>query len=267
MGPRASLETLRTFWESAGLPAAIRPYLEFQARRYPAIVQALAPVGPFHGRRILDVGGGVGSLDVVLHAELGGSYELAEFQAPTERHAAALRERGVERSHPADLTVPHPLEGFRSDFDVLLLVEVLEHLLVNPLFLFREFWDHVRPGGFFFLTTPNPARLLNRARLLLGRSIKEGGRYPREPGKTYGHVIEYGRAELDRLLWVEGFVPVAHRVVQQLPASHPSRAQRWGARILNLPSLARWELGDDILALYRKVDRPKVTVTDPSGRI
>ncbi len=267
MGTAVRLDTLPPFWKEAGLPADAIPYLEFQSRRYPGLVEALAPARPFDGRRILDVGGGAGSLVVVLQATYGGSYDLAEVSAPGGLHAAALRRRGVEGIHAVDLSAPHPLDGLRSDYDLLLFVEVLEHLLVNPLLLFREFWTHLKPGGFLFLTTPNPARVLNRARLLLGRSIKEGGRYPLEPGKNFGHVIEYGRAELDRLLGVEGFDPVAHRVVQQPPAPTAGWARRWGTRLLNARALARWELGDDILALYRKGERPVPRVTDPSGRI
>lgn len=259
--------TLEPFWDEAELPASLRPYLAFQARRYGHIVQALAPFAPLTGRTVLDLGGGVGSLDVVLHAAYGGTYDLAEFVPPTPVHLAALTRRGVRAHYHLDLTAPHPLQGVPGPYDLLLFVEVLEHLLVNPLLLFREFWDHLAPGGFLFLTTPNQARLGNRLKLLRGRSIKESGRYPTEPGRTYGHVVEYTRAELDHLLAVEGFRPVAHRIVQQVPSVAPSARQRAAVRLLNLGLFRRWELGDDILALYQKVARPVLQVADPSGRI
>ena len=261
------LRGLRRFWDDAGLPAEARPYLQYQARRYPHILDALRPYGPLEGKRVLDLGGGVGSLDVAMHERLGGVYDLAEFTPPTAAHRAALGTRGVVEYHHLDLTTPHPLEGLPTDYDLLLFVEVLEHLLVNPLLLFREFWDHLRPGGLLFLTTPNQSRLRNRVRLLLGRSIKEVGRYPLEAGRTYGHVQEYGRRELDYLLEVEGFSPVHTAVVQQLPSVTPSRFQRAAVRLLNLGLARRWELGDDILGLYRKVERPVVRVHDASGRI
>ena len=258
--------TLERFWEAAGLPDAQRPYLRFQARRYPSIVHALAPIAPFTGKAILDVGGGAGSLSVQLHEAYGGSYDLAEYVPPGPKHQAALAERGVGRQFHLDLTVPAPLTPAPSDYDLVLFVEVLEHLLANPVFLFREFWDHLKPGGHLFLTTPNQARLRNRVRLVLGRSIKEPGRYPLNPGTTYGHVIEYGRRELDQLAWVEGFAPVASGVCQQ-PPPRSSWAQRAGTAVLNSRLGRRLELGDDILALYRKVERPVVHIRDPSGRL
>ncbi|HYK92892.1 MAG TPA: class I SAM-dependent methyltransferase [Thermoplasmata archaeon] len=258
---------LRDFWDAALLPADVRPYLEFQARRYGHIVEALAALAPFDSKRVLDLGGGAGSLDVVLHRQFGGTYDLAEFVPPAAAHRAALATRGVQEYYRLDLTAPQPLAGLPDGYDLLLFVEVLEHLLVNPLLLFREFWNHLKPGGYLFLTTPNQSRLRNRFRLLLGRSIKETGRFPLEAGRTFGHVLEYGRAELDQLLGVEGFEPVERRVVQQLPSMRPSRVQRLAVAALNSRALRRWELGDDILGLYRKVERPLVRVRDASGRI
>ncbi len=267
MDSAADRERLNGFWAAAGIPVEVRPYLAFQARRYPRIVEMLRPYQPFHGRRILDIGGGVGSLDVILAAAFGGTFELADVAPASPGLDGALRDRGIAAHHVVDLTADHPLAGLPSDYDLLLFVEVLEHLLVNPLLLFREFWGHLRPGGLLFLTTPNLARLGNRLKLVLGRSIKESGRYPLEAGQTYGHVVEYTRSELDQLLAVEGFAPVAARVVQQPPSPRPSRGQRLGGRLLNLELLRRWELGDDILALYRKVERPATSPRILAGRV
>ncbi|MCI4336440.1 MAG: class I SAM-dependent methyltransferase [Thermoplasmata archaeon] len=256
---------LRAFWTAAGVPSERWPYFEFQARRYRSIIDALASVRPLDGKVVLDLGGGVGGLAVTARAHLGGTFELAEFLAPDAAHARALADRGVRRSYQVDLSALRPLDGLPIDFDGVLFVEVLEHLLVNPLFLFRNIWDHVKPGGFLFLTTPNMARIGNRWRLLRGRSIKEKGRYPVTPGGVNGHVIEYTRDELDRLLEFEGFRPRFHRIVQQIPSTTPSRRQRWGVRLLNRDSFQKWELGDDILALYEKVDRIPKKPDDPSG--
>lgn len=267
MPSQAPNESLRAFWSEAGIPADRWPYFEFQARRYPSILRALAPLRPLDGQVVLDLGGGVGSLAVAARAALGGTFELAEFATPTEPHARALAARGVRRSFTVDLGATHPMAGLPADFDGVLFVEVLEHLLVNPLFLFREIWEHLRPGGFLFVTTPNMARLGNRWRLLRGRSIKENGRYPIEPGGVNGHVIEYTRDELDRLLTFEGFRPVAYRIVQQTSSEHATARQRLAVRMLNRDGLQRWELGDDILALYRKGERGPRAVADPSGRL
>ena len=269
MTPSAAMDVLPGFWRAAQIPESRIGYLAFQARRYGAIVDFLARRGRLDGRVVLDLGGGVGSLAVALHAVLGGTYEVADFQPPAPEHAAALAAAGVRRSFAVDLSRPGGLDALPSEYDLILFVEVLEHLLVNPLFLFRGIWEHLRPGGLLFLTTPNMARLRNRLALAAGRSIKEPGRYPvvPDPAYTNGHVVEFTLPELDQLLAFEGFARVDHRIVQQVPALRPTTAQRVGVRLLNLGLARRLALGDDILALYRKVERSDRSRLDPTARI
>ena len=247
---------LRPFWSAAALPQDRWLYYAFQARRYESIVRFLAPLGPWADRRVLDLGGGVGSLAVVLKARLGGHYDLAEFELPSPVHAAALQRFGVETTFPVDLRRPDALSALPPRYDAILLVEVLEHLLVNPLLLFRQVWEHLAPGGLFLLTTPNQARLGNRLKLLAGRSIKERGRYPWNGAPVFGHVVEFSQEELDQLAAAESLAPVAHRCVQQVPSVAPTARQRAGVRLLNNALARRLRLGDDLLAAYRKVDRP-----------
>lgn len=260
MSPSTDREALGSllfdFWRDAQLPADRLDYLAFQSRRYPSILDFLAPFGPFGERRALDLGGGVGSLAVAVHARLGGRFEVADYFAATGPHAQALERRGVAAAWRCDLTAPDPLAEKPGDYDLVLFVEVLEHLLVNPLLLFRAIYDHMRPGGLLFLTTPNQARLSNRWKLLIGRSIKEPGRYPTTPNAVLGHVVEYSRAELDQLLAAEGFQRVRTAVIQQRPGPGASSLQRLGIRMLNGWVGRRFELGDDILGLYRKAERP-----------
>jgi SAM-dependent methyltransferase len=252
----SSLDMLRSFWADAQLPKERWLYYEFQARRYRSIVEFLRPYGPWAGRRVLDLGGGVGSLSVSLVSELGGSYDLAEYALPSAPQSEALRRRGVADSYAVDLTRAEGLSGLPDGYDAILLVEVLEHLLVNPLRLFRSIWDHLAPGGLFFLTTPNQARVRNRLRMVRGRSIKEAGRYPWEGPPVYGHVIEFTRGELDLLARAESFAPDRSMVIQQIPHVSAGARPGWGVRLLNSGPARRWELGDDILASYRRAPRP-----------
>lgn len=266
-GPEELEHRLRAFWGSAEIPADRWPYLAFQSRRYPSILSALRDGGALGSKKILDLGGGVGGLAVALRPHVTGTIDLADFAPPTRAHAAALTSAGVRQSFSVDLSGAQPLAGLPSDYDLILFVEVLEHLLVNPILLFRELWTHLAPGGRLFLTTPNLARVSNRLRLLRGRSIKEKGRYPLQTGAVYGHVIEYTRDELDQLFRVAGFDPGLRRVVQQPAGEGATALRRVAVRALNSSPVRRLELGDDILAVYRRQERPLAPATDPSGRI
>ncbi|MCI4330610.1 MAG: class I SAM-dependent methyltransferase [Thermoplasmata archaeon] len=254
------------FWQAAGVPDARMPYVEFQARRYPSIARFLRRHGPWESRTVLDLGGGVGSLAVQLKAELGGSYHVADFFPPSPALRQALAERGISECFQSDLTEGDPLEAAPTPYDAILFVEVLEHLLVNPVLLFRRLAGHLAPDGMLFLTTPNQARLSNRWKLLWGRSIKDEGRYPTDEAGVYGHVIEYTVSELDVVMHYAGFAPVEFRVVQQVPRIDPTRTQRAGVSVLNSGWASRAQLGDDILALYRKLPGPPPSPSD-GGRV
>ena len=249
-------ELLQRYWRELGIPPEQLPYFAFQARRYPSIIQFIAPLAPLHGRKVLDLGGGVGGLAVALHAVYGGDYHLAEVGTPRPPALEVGPRFGITAYHAVELGDPAGLAALPADYDLILLVEVVEHLFGNPLFLFRALHDHLRPGGHLLITTPNQARLTNRIRLVLGRSIKDAHRYPRNPGEVNGHVIEYTRKELDVLLTSERFRPERHEVIQQLPSPKPGLRARAGVRLLNLGPMRRLELGDNIRALYSAVDRP-----------
>ncbi|MFZ1023848.1 MAG: methyltransferase domain-containing protein, partial [Thermoplasmata archaeon] len=252
----ASADVLSAFWQLSGLTAEQTDWARFSARRFPSIVSFWGSDGSLEGRRILDLGGGIGSLAVLMRSQLGGRYSLADRIEWTPTQREALRRFGVETALPVNLAVPGTLASLPTDFDVVMFVEVLEHLLVNPLLLFREIYDHLTPEGRLFLTTPNQARLGNRLRLLRGRSIKERGRFPTDGTGGYGHVMEYTTDELHLLLTSESFFRERGCVVQHAPSPAPSPVQRLGMRLLNWKPAQRWALGDDLMLLYRKAPRP-----------
>jgi 2-polyprenyl-3-methyl-5-hydroxy-6-metoxy-1,4-benzoquinol methylase len=255
-GVAAGPDVLPAFWQASGLTAEQTDRARFSARRFPPIVAFWRTEGSLEGKRILDLGGGIGSLAVEMKAQLGGRYVLADRIEWNPTQQAALQRFGVESAQTLDLASSGALRGLPTDFDVVLFVEVLEHLLGNPLLLFREIYDHLAPEGRLFLTTPNQARLRNRLRLLRGRSIKEPGRFPTDGTGGYGHVMEYTEDELDVLLASESFVRERGGVVQHAPSPRPSALQRLGMRGFNWGPAQRWALGDDLLLLYRKVPRP-----------
>ena len=57
-------------------------------------------------------------------------------------------------------------------FDAVILCEVIEHLNFNPLPTILEINRVLRPGGLFYIGTPNLASIKNRISLLMGRSIR-----------------------------------------------------------------------------------------------
>lgn len=103
-----------------------------------------------------------------------------------------------------------------ASFDYALFTELLEHLRVDPLFALAELNRVLKPGGLLLLTTPNLYAIKTVLRFALGRGLwdplAEFGKL-RRLGHM-GHVREYARRDVLRLLAASGFRPVRAEYVQ-----------------------------------------------------
>lgn len=95
-------------------------------------------------------------------------------------------------------------------FDIVVFTEVLEHLPQSPFQTIEEIYRVLSPGGHILITTPNIARSINRAKLLLGKSVT----YPlsqvlEQEGKGsniyHRHNREYTTDEVAKLTRHAGF--------------------------------------------------------------
>ena len=95
--------------------------------------------------------------------------------------------------------------------DLVICMEVIEHFNFNPILFLRWLHSLISPGGMLFLTVPNLASPLNRARLLAGRSIATPINYfieQMQPENTKMHGVhwrEYTINDINNLLVYCGF--------------------------------------------------------------
>ncbi|MFN0067045.1 MAG: class I SAM-dependent methyltransferase [Limisphaerales bacterium] len=116
---------------------------------------------------VLDVGCGLGHITFVL-ARCG--FRIRGTDAYEDKDRAALFQQAGIAYLPCNLNHPEPLPGLPpASFDLVLLGEVIEHILNHPLGLMRSLAGLLRPGGWLFLTTPNPSTAMNALRTLLDR--------------------------------------------------------------------------------------------------
>lgn len=92
-----------------------------------------------------------------------------------------------------------------DSFDVVLCLEVLEHLAIDPMAMMAEINRVLKPGGTLVLSTPNAVRYRNVVNMLLGEH--PAGWTPFNGYDHNRHNREYTAAEIDLLLRAAGLTP------------------------------------------------------------
>ena len=146
--------------------------------------------------KLLDFGCGDGAL--LQYAQSQG-WQATGYE-PTERLAAAARERGIlsVHSHPDLATIPIPA----GSIDIIYCAHVLEHL-PNPRSVMEWFSKWLRPGGILSIQVPNQFRNVLWP-FLYRRWMKRDVRL----GYNLHHLQFYTTASLRRLVESFGFKPL-----------------------------------------------------------
>jgi SAM-dependent methyltransferase len=190
-----------------------------------AILQLVHETQP-RARTLLDIGAGAGLL-VALAKEAG--YEAVGIEPSRSLVAAASRLNGVDLVQG---TFPNAeLEG--RVFDVILLVDVIEHLS-DPIGLLRHCRLQLAPGGLVIIVTPDIGSFAAR---LLGRRwwhfrLAHVGYFTRETLGTAARTAGLRPLLWKRAKWYFRTGYLADRVAEYLPVSWLNRIIRRRANVL-----------------------------------
>jgi SAM-dependent methyltransferase len=215
-------------WLTSGWPADARPeemaaYAGADLARFLMSVQLM----PGEPGRVLEIGANPYFMSRLVRRRFPGSeLRMTNYFG----HSGGSIEQDVVdatgavldtfRSELVDTEVaPLPYES--GGFDTVLLCEVIEHLVKDPVFQLAEIARVLKPGGTLVLTTPNVARAGNRHRLAQGQGIYD-------PYSRYGphgrHNREYTAEELLELVAGVGFEPRLHLT---RPVHHVTPDAEW----------------------------------------
>jgi len=178
--------------------------------------------------RILEIGAYLGAVSCTL-ARLGFSVtalDIPEFMA-NERLKLRYARYCVSTlsANLRDYSVP----AESGAFTIVIMCETLEHLNFNPLPVLAEVNRVLAADGYLYLALPNQASLVNRAKLLTGRSIHNpvsdfSAQLSRESNMIVGiHWREYTALEMEELLALQGFSIISHDFFTTHRASFPAR--------------------------------------------
>jgi SAM-dependent methyltransferase len=137
-------------------------------------------------------------------------------------------------------------------FDVVVCMEVLEHLSYSPAHLLHEANRVLRDGGALLLTTPNALAAETVSKVLRGRSF---GEHYSGYGPCDRHNREYTGAEVEAVLRAANFEPrvEAHNIAGYEPRDRVARALR-AVAAAPVPRLARHR--DHLFAVAHKTGPP-----------
>lgn len=163
--------------------------------------------------KILDVGAGSGIITMALQ-NMGHSVTAvdtwAEYGENFENQSGInddiinrLETNGV-KTIPCDIE-KDSLPFDDNCFDMVLCLDVIEHLHNSPKKVLAETRRVLRPGGKLILTTPNLATLKNRLYMLFGRSVYTDMDYWYNNEPFFGHVREYTVGEVKSILKQQQF--------------------------------------------------------------
>lgn len=149
--------------------------------------------------KVIDVGCGLGAYIFYLNQDFGKANAI-EFHGidldQSSLHCCELRKRAYQTTNASfAIGNAEQLDVSDSSFDILLSVEVLEHLK-EPQRAVSEFYRVLKPGGIAIVTTPNLSNVALRLKSALCKtapSISDSseGSSPDaldDNGKTYGHI-------------------------------------------------------------------------------
>lgn len=167
-------------------------YFRIHVDRYQFILNQINQLNLSHSAKILDVGCYPPHLFSVLSSEGYDLYGISSTHEPLK--LPRIQTLNIETD---------PLPYKTNYFDLVILSELIEHLVVYPDFPLSQIQRILKPGGYLLLTTPNVIRFQNIILLLLGKNIY----YPLKPGSPYHrHNREYTKNEISKLLKSQKFL-------------------------------------------------------------
>jgi SAM-dependent methyltransferase len=165
-------------------------YYKLDKERYWRSLQLLCQLDIATPARLLEIGGG--QIAVLFKKLFDDDCVVADL---SEQYVSPLRKEGL-KFFKYSLLDPN-YGNYEEDFDIVVLLEVIEHIPIPAHVVFQRIKRFMRPAGILFLTTPNLFRIRNLVRMFFGVEFLDHFDTP-DSDRGLGHQLEYSA---DHLRW------------------------------------------------------------------
>lgn len=215
-------------------------YYHIDKERYWKTINFIFSNNLHFSENIIEVGGG--QIAILLKAMFKSRCTVADI---SENFADVFKKLEIP-FHVGNLTKDPVVTDKIAPFDLVIMLEVIEHIPVPPSKTFEMLKPLLKKEGKIFLTTPNLFRIRNIIRMIIGRDIFDRFILPM-PGVGLGHQMEYSKDHLSWQFEQAGFT-VDWMVHDQLGQVGHSWRARFFRRLLS-PLLLRKKWREELVAL------------------
>lgn len=202
-------EIVQAFWEVRNTFPF--PSYTVDRRKYVAIVSQIMKECS-SGSKILSIGSGPCELEAIL-AKLG--YDVTAIDDLKDQWHLMGQNRERIKGFAEQMNVKLIIQSAEltqlkeNDFDVVLLIDIVEHLRRSPRELLNHAISYLKAGGTLLIQTPNSVSLVKRLRVLMGKPHQTNADFFYwNIGEYRGHVREYSRSELEQILSYENLTEI-----------------------------------------------------------
>ncbi|HDS09403.1 MAG TPA: SAM-dependent methyltransferase [Firmicutes bacterium] len=234
-------------------------YLRFHLKRYYFTLKLLSPLMA-KGSKVLDLGSFPFHLPFLLkhfletEITLNGIPDSETGRIKNDDSVIKFKsEKYRYEFNYHNFNLEHDQFPFNDNsFDFILCLEVIEHLLENPVFMLAEIHRILKPEGKLILTTDNALRFSQVFKLLFNRNT--WFRY--YPGNPYfRHNREFTLKEINELLSTNGFKAetIRHVNINMADSIFKSAGNLLFSIITWIPLPFFWKKKRHIVSIWRKV--------------
>ncbi len=201
----------------------IDEYYRREKARYWRSLELLCELDIPTPAKILEIGGG--QLALLCKKLFNDDCMVADV---SNKFAEPLLKEGIRFS--VFSLMESELNKIADQFDVIILLEVIEHIPLPAYVVVEHIKPLLKPKGVLFMTTPNLFRIRNLIRMIMGVDFLDRFRLP-QSGQPMGHQLEYSASHLRWQLERAGMDVVMLKYDQLGRTGHSLKA-RLGRKLL-----------------------------------